>query len=45
LPKTYLTYDVTHKKHETQNQKIFFTVVSNTCRVFGGLEQLSSAIS
>jgi len=25
-PKTYLTYDVTHKKSETQNQKIYFSL-------------------
>jgi len=35
-PKTYLTYDVTHKK------TFFFIADSKTCRLFWGFKQLSS---
>jgi len=41
-PKTYLSYDVTHKKNKTKH--FFFIVDSKTCWVFWGFEQLSSAI-
>jgi len=30
----YSTYDITHKKSETQNQIIVFTANYKTCRVF-----------
>jgi len=41
LPKTYPTYDITHKKSETE---FFFTAASKTCHIFGVFEQLSSTI-
>ena len=40
--KTYLTYDITHKKPKTKT--IFFIADSKTSPVFWGFEQLFSAI-
>jgi len=34
LPNTYLAYDVTHKKPETQNENFFFIADSKTCWIF-----------
>jgi len=41
-PRTYLIYDITHKKPETQN--FFLIPDSKTCWVFWGFEHLFSAI-
>ena len=43
----YYTYDATHKKSETQNQKFFSLQIQRLvkCRVFWGFEQLSNTIT
>jgi len=41
----YSTYDNTHENSKTQSQKMFFFIAdSETCQVFWGFEQFSSAI-
>jgi len=43
--KTYLNYDVNHKKTKIQNFSIFLNLNCKTSRIFWGSEQLTSSIA